>query len=53
MKRWKLLTGIAMALALIYGVSTAAIYVAVCQSPERFDAIMSRVPDAAMMVPQV
>ena len=50
MKRWKLIAAMVMAVALIYGVSTAALYVAMRQSPERFGAIMSRVPNFAMAV---
>jgi hypothetical protein len=50
MKLWKLLAGIAAALGLTYGASTAVIYAAMRQPPERFGAIMSRVPDFAMMV---
>jgi hypothetical protein len=50
MKRWKLLGGIVMALVFIYGVSAGALYVAMRQPPERFGAIMTRVPDVAMMV---
>jgi hypothetical protein len=43
--------GIALAgLAVLYGIATAALYVAMRQPPERFGAIMSRVPMVAMMV---
>jgi len=50
MKRYKIFAGITLALALLYGVSTAGLYAAMCQSPERFGAIMSRVPNAAMII---
>jgi hypothetical protein len=50
MKPWKLV-GLSLAgLAVAYGVSTGLLYVAMCQSPERFGAIMSRVPRLAMIV---
>jgi hypothetical protein len=50
MKSIKILALFAAGLALVYGVSTAALYAAMCQSPERFGAIMSRVPTVAMIV---
>jgi len=50
MKRLKILAATVVALALVYGVSTAALYAAMCQSPERFGAIMSRVPNLAMII---
>lgn len=50
MKRLKLFAGIAGVLALLYGVLAAALYAAMGQSPERFGAIMSRVPNVAMIV---
>jgi hypothetical protein len=52
MKRFKLFGWIVAAVALVYGVSAAGLYAAMCQSPERFGAIMSRVPDVAMLVLQ-
>ena len=42
----KILIGIAV----LYGAATAAIYSAMLQPPERFGAIMSKVPMPAMMV---
>ena len=50
MKQLKRVIRIAAALAVIYGLSTAALYVAMRQSPERFGALMSRVPNFAMAV---
>ena len=50
MRSIKIIAVIAAVLALVYGVSTAALYAAMCQSPERFGAIMSRVPNVAMIV---
>ncbi len=50
MRRGKLLIGMAAVLVLAYGVSAAALYVAMCQSPDRFGAIMSGVPNVAMVV---
>ena len=50
MKRFKLFGWIVAGVALVYGVSTAALYLAMCQTPERFGAIMSKVPDVAMIV---
>ena len=37
-------------LALLYGVACAGIYTAMCQPPERFGAIMQRMPDVAFLV---
>ena len=50
MKQLKRVIRIAAALAVTYGVSTAALYTAMRQSPERFGAMMSRVPNFAMAV---
>lgn len=50
MKRLKLFAGIVGVLALLYAVSTAAAYAAMCQTPERFGAIMSKVPNVAMII---
>ena len=50
MKPWKLVALSLASLAAAYGVSTGLLYVAMCQSPERFGAIMSRVPGLAMIV---
>lgn len=36
--------------ALVWAASSAALYAAMCQTPERFGAIMSHVPPIAMMV---
>ncbi|MBZ5576869.1 MAG: hypothetical protein LAP40_09955 [Acidobacteriia bacterium] len=50
MRRRKLLAGILGALLLAYGVCTAALYAAMHQTPERFGAIMAKVPSVAMIV---
>lgn len=43
--------GVALAgVASAYGVAIGAVYVAMLQPPERFGAIMSKVPPAAMML---
>jgi hypothetical protein len=43
--------GIVLAgLALLYGVAVAGLYAAMKQPPERFGAIMSKVPRSSMMV---
>ena len=38
------------AVALVYGLAVAGIYTAMCQPPETFGAIMSKVPGFAMMI---
>ena len=43
---WRILS----ALLLFYGVATAAFYIAMRQPPEKFGAIMAKVPMAAMIV---
>jgi|SRR5215469_8023054 len=50
MKRWKLAAGVLAGLALLYAGTTGALYLAMCQTPERFGAIMAKVPDVAMLV---
>jgi len=50
MQRGKLITIVLAALVLAYGGLTGALYLAMRQPPERFGAIMSKVPDVAMMV---
>jgi len=40
----------AATLAGVYVIATAGLYIAMCQPPERFGAIMSHVPMPAMMV---
>ena len=50
MKPLKLFGWIAAVVALVYAVSAAGLYAAMWQTPERFGAIMSRVPDVAMLV---
>ena len=50
MKQLKRVLWIEAALAVIYGVSTAALYIVMRQSPERFGAIMSRLPNFTMVV---
>ena len=43
--------GIGLAgLAALYGVACGGIYIAMCQPPERFGAIMSHVPDVAFLI---
>lgn len=39
-----------LVMALMYGVLSAGLYAAMIQPPERFGAIMARVPSIAMMV---
>jgi len=49
--RWLKRFGLALGgVALLYGAATAGLYIAMRQPPERFGAIMSRVPMVAMMV---
>jgi hypothetical protein len=36
--------------ALLYGILCAGFYVAMCQTPERFGAIMAKVPEIAFLV---
>jgi hypothetical protein len=50
MKPLKIAGTIAVALALLYGIAAAALYGAMRQAPERFGAIMSRVPGVAMAI---
>lgn len=50
MRPLKLAAGILAGLVLAYGVCTAALYAAMRQSPERFGAIMAKVPSVAMIV---
>jgi hypothetical protein len=50
MNRVRLVAGIAASLASVYALSAGALYFAMHQPPERFGAIMARVPGAAMMV---
>lgn len=50
MRSLRVATRIIAVLALIYGLLSAGLYAAMVQPPERFGAIMSRVPTIAMMV---
>lgn len=50
MKRIKLVAWIFGGLTAAYGICAGAVYVAMCQPPERFGAIMSKVPGVAMIV---
>lgn len=50
MKRLTLVGWILAGLALAYGITTGALYLAMRQPPERFGAIMSRFPMSAMSV---
>jgi len=50
MKPFKVVGGIAAGLASTYLVFAGALYVAMRQPPERFGAIMAKVPGVAMMV---
>ena len=50
MQPLKLVAGVLAGLAVAYGACTAALYAAMHQSPERFGAIMSKVPGIAMIV---
>jgi hypothetical protein len=50
MRRIRLVSGIAVGLASAYALSAGGLYFAMNEPPERFGAIMARVPSAAMMV---
>ena len=50
MKPFKVVAGIAAGLASAYLVFAGALYVAMRQPPERFGAIMAKVPGAALIV---
>jgi hypothetical protein len=50
MRRLALVGWILTGLVLAYGITTGALYLAMRQPPERFGAIMSRVPTVAMIV---
>jgi hypothetical protein len=46
----KIINGVLGAGALLYGVAVAGLYASMCQPPETFGSIMSKVPMAAMMI---
>jgi len=46
----KIVIGVMGGTAALYGIAAASLYVAMCQPPEKFGAIMSKVPMPAMMV---
>lgn len=49
--RWLKYFGIGfIGVTVLYGVACAGIYTAMCQTPERFGAIMSHVPDIAFLI---
>jgi len=47
---WRILLRIVIGVAVVYALATAALYVAMSQPPERFGAIMAKVPMPAMIV---
>ena len=50
MKRLALVGWVLAGLAVVYGITTGALYLAMLQPPEKFGAIMSKVPTVAMIV---
>ena len=47
---WRFIRNLVVASIVIYAITSAALYAAMRQTPERFGAIMAHVPGAAMMV---
>ncbi len=47
---WRFVRGLVIGLIVIYAFTSAALYAAMRQTPERFGAIMAHVPGAAMMM---